>query len=236
MAGSKSRKDGKARASRESRQRATAQKPTEWFGSAVHSTQGLMHLDVRPAGNGLLITSSPAEAGDRTEAWQLRLRNDDGGQGLRDLAGAFRTGSQHALGGTDRWLAFFPDPQQPGIGSLVSARPGPDPEGPAEILRRADRPLTLWAEAGTAMDSIIASLDTTLPPEQWTPEDVMACPGCLRPVYDSTHSIGMFLGAGMPIGGLCRFCVSGQTLRTVRDAGLVIPEQQRAVLEAMVGA
>ncbi|MFC7182782.1 hypothetical protein ACFQMG_24845 [Kitasatospora paranensis] len=40
----------------------------------------------------------------------------------------------------------------------------------------------------------------------------------------------------MPIAGLCRFCVSGRTLRTVREASLVIPEQQRAVLEAMAGA
>ncbi|WP_370221799.1 hypothetical protein [Kitasatospora sp. MAP12-22] len=196
-----------------------------------------MHLDVRAAGNGLLITASPAEAGDRTEAWQLRLRNDDGGKGLRELAAAFRDGTQHALGGgADRWLAFFPDPQQPGVGSLVSARPGPDPEGPAEILRRADRPLTLWEEAGIAMDGIIAGLDTSLLPEQWEPEDALGCPGCLRPVYDSTAAIGTLLGAGMPVPGLCRFCVSGQTLRTVRQAGLAIPAQQRAVLEALAGA
>ncbi|MGW2543805.1 hypothetical protein ACWC5I_23735 [Kitasatospora sp. NPDC001574] len=239
MAGSKPRKGSKAdkaKASRDSRRRATGQSTTEWFGSSVHSTQGLMHLDVRAAGNGILITSSPAEAGERTEAWQLRLRNDDGGQGLRDLAAAFRTGTPHILGDPSSAVAFFPDPQEPGVGSFVRSRPGPDPEGPAEILRRADRPLHMWAEAGTAMDGIIAGLDTNLPPERWEPESVRACTGCLRPVYDSTTSMGMFIGAGIPISGLCRFCVSGQTLRIVRETGLVIPEQQRAVLEAMAGA
>ncbi|MFC6593248.1 hypothetical protein [Kitasatospora paranensis] len=180
MAGAKPRKgrkddkddkDDKAKASRESRLQGEMQPQAEWFGSAVRADLWLIHLDVRAAGNGLLVTVSPAEVGYPAMARQLRLRNDDGGQGLRDLAAAFRTGTQHALGGgTDRWLAFFPDPQQPGFGTLVSARPGPDPEGPADILRRADRPLTLWADAGTAMDGIIESLDTTLPPEQWDPE------------------------------------------------------------------
>ncbi|MCX5215592.1 hypothetical protein OG689_41295 [Kitasatospora sp. NBC_00240] len=239
MAGSKPRKSGKAdkgRASRESRKRAGAQQPTEWFGSAVHAVAGLMHLDVRAAGNGLLLTASPAESGDRSAAWQLRLRNNDGGQSLRELAAAFRAGTAYQLGAGDRYYAFFPAPHQPGIGSLVNARFGPDPEAAPEILCRADRPLALWAEAGTAMEGIIADLDTTLPPERWEQEEALVCPGCLRPVYDSTQFSGMFIGAGMPIAGLCQFCVSGETLHTVREAGLVLPEQQRAVLEAMAGA
>ncbi|MGW4806445.1 hypothetical protein [Kitasatospora sp. NPDC004272] len=243
MAGSKSRKADKARASRESRLRAAGrsrpagQKQTEWFGSAVHTHLGLMHLDVRAAGNGLMITASPAESDDGTEAWQLRLRNDsDNGQALYDLAESFRTGTPYALGNDDRWLAFFPDPEQPGVCSLVSARPGPDPDGPAEILRRADRPLELWAEAGTAMDGIISDLDTTLPPEHWDAEDALACPGCQRPVYDSTASIATFIGPGKLIAGLCRFCLNGKTLQTVRDEGVLLPMQQHAVLEALAGA
>ncbi|MCP2314201.1 hypothetical protein [Kitasatospora paracochleata] len=202
----------------------------------MHAVAGLMHLDVRAAGNGLLLTASPADVGDHAQAWQLRLRNNDGGRSLRELAAAFRDGSEYQWGIGDQWFAFFPAPQQPGIGSLVNARPGPEPEGPAEILCRSDRPLELWAEAGTAMDDIIAGLDTALPPEQWVFEDASACPGCQRPVYDSTESTGMFIGAGMPIGGLCRFCLSGETLHTVREAGLVLPGQQRAVLEAMAGS
>ncbi|MFI6150695.1 hypothetical protein [Streptomyces sp. NPDC051109] len=34
---------------------------TEWFGTAFHSVLGMVHLDVRQSGNGILITSSPAE-------------------------------------------------------------------------------------------------------------------------------------------------------------------------------
>ncbi|MFJ1707452.1 hypothetical protein [Kitasatospora sp. NPDC088346] len=68
MAGSKPCWGGKARASRESRLRAAGRKQTEWFGSAVHAVHGLMHLDVRAAGNGLLLTASPAKAGDHTAA------------------------------------------------------------------------------------------------------------------------------------------------------------------------
>ncbi|MGY0466939.1 hypothetical protein ACW14Y_42770 (plasmid) [Kitasatospora sp. cg17-2] len=208
---------------------------TEWFGSAVHSTQGLMHLDVRAAGNGLLLTAFPAEAGDRTAAWQLRLRNNDSAL-LNEVAAALRAGTGHQFGMGDRYYAFFPAPHQPGIGSLVHARFRPDPEAAPEILIRADRPLALWAEAGTAMEEIITNLDTTLPPEHWEQEDARTCPGCLRPVYDSTEFVGMFIGAGMPIVGVCRFCMSGQTLSMVRAAGLMIPDQQRAVLEAMAGA
>ncbi|MER5868030.1 hypothetical protein [Kitasatospora sp. NPDC002040] len=208
---------------------------TEWFGSAVHGTQGLTHLDVRAAGNGILLTASPAEAGDRTEPWKLRLPNNDGAL-LREVAAAFRTGAGYQFGKGDGYYAFFPAPHRPGIGSLIQARFGPDPEAAPEILIRADRPLELWAEAGTAMEGIIAGLDTTLAPERWEREEALECPGCLRPVYDSTESIGMFVGAEMPIVGLCRFCVSGETMSTVRAAGLEIPEQQRAVLEAIAGA
>ncbi|MFJ8162462.1 hypothetical protein ACIRBY_16240 [Streptomyces sp. NPDC096136] len=32
---------------------------TEWFGTAFHSVLGMVHLDVRQSGNGIVITSSP---------------------------------------------------------------------------------------------------------------------------------------------------------------------------------
>ncbi|MGW0877913.1 hypothetical protein ACWD3J_48700 [Streptomyces sp. NPDC002755] len=37
------------------------QQAKEWFGTAHHSTEGMQHLDVCQSGNGILITSSPAE-------------------------------------------------------------------------------------------------------------------------------------------------------------------------------
>ncbi|MEU3407647.1 hypothetical protein ABZ766_27385 [Streptomyces sp. NPDC006670] len=39
----------------------SVQPSTEWFGTAFHSDLGMVHLDVRQSGNGILITSSPAE-------------------------------------------------------------------------------------------------------------------------------------------------------------------------------
>ncbi|MCX5009457.1 hypothetical protein OG765_00300 [Streptomyces sp. NBC_00555] len=62
--------------------------PTEWFGTAFHSVRGMQHLDVRQSGNGILITSSPAEIDGAPASWQLRLRNDDDGQGLNEMGSA----------------------------------------------------------------------------------------------------------------------------------------------------
>ncbi|MCX4546761.1 hypothetical protein [Streptomyces sp. NBC_01565] len=63
--------------------------PTEWFGTAFHSVLGMLHLDVRRSGNGILITSSPAEIDGAPASWQLRLRNDDG-QGLTEMGTALK--------------------------------------------------------------------------------------------------------------------------------------------------
>ncbi|MFJ9519336.1 hypothetical protein ACIRPK_13820 [Kitasatospora sp. NPDC101801] len=243
MAGSKPRRDskaGKARASRESRRQAAERNGSgEWFGSGVHGARGLMHLDVRVAGDGLLITSSPVEVDGSPGMWRLRLR-DDGSQGLRDLAAAFRSGTAYVLGdqgGASGPVMFFPHPEQPGVGSLVRTRPAdPGAEGGTEIVRRADLPLPLWAEAGFAMGPILAALKSGVPSERWDQEDVLACPGCLRPVYGKEASTGVLVGGAFPLVGLCRICVSGQTLRAVRETGVVIPEQQRVVLASLEGA
>ncbi|WP_369780676.1 hypothetical protein [Streptomyces sp. R33] len=49
----------------------------------------MLHLDVRRSGNGILITSSPAEIDGAPASWQLRLRNDDG-QGLTEMGTALK--------------------------------------------------------------------------------------------------------------------------------------------------
>ncbi|WP_162824075.1 hypothetical protein [Peterkaempfera bronchialis] len=112
MAGAKPRKDDKddkddkAKASRESRLQGERQPQAERFGSAVRADLWLVHLDVRAAGNGLLLTVSPAEVGYPAMARQLRLRNG-GVLTLRELAAAFRAGTEYRWGVGDRRFAKF---------------------------------------------------------------------------------------------------------------------------------
>lgn len=72
---------------------------TEWFGTAFHSTAGMQHLDVRQSGNGILITSAPAEVDSVLAGWPLRIRNDDG-QGLTELGTTLASGQPHGIVGT----------------------------------------------------------------------------------------------------------------------------------------
>lgn len=69
----------------------SGQPTTEWFGTAFHSTEGMQHLDVRRSGNGILITSSPAEIDGVPASWPLRLRNDVDG-GLNEVGAALAAG------------------------------------------------------------------------------------------------------------------------------------------------
>ncbi|WP_234384836.1 hypothetical protein [Streptomyces sp. MMG1121] len=57
----------------------------------------MQHLDVRQSGNGVLITSSPAEIDGIPASWPLRLRNDDDGQGCT------RWGRPSLLGAATSW-------------------------------------------------------------------------------------------------------------------------------------
>ncbi|MDX2997238.1 hypothetical protein [Streptomyces scabiei] len=218
----------------------SGQSTTEWFGTAFHSTRGMQHLDVRQSGNGILITSSPAEIDGVPAAWPLRLRNDDDGQGLNEVGTALAAGRGHVFGVTEgpvhrTVLAFLPDHPEEGVGTLARVRTPEDPDGDVVFERSAERPMGLWAEAGENLLRIVPLLGPDAPPAD-EPEDCLLCPGCYRPVYESSSSHTL-IGAGpMPVIGLCRLCVEGATLRSLRQADVPVDPQQRAVLETVAAA
>ncbi|MEU7429102.1 hypothetical protein [Streptomyces sp. NPDC040750] len=222
------------------RPRGESQPTTEWFGTAFHSTRGMQHLDVRQSGNGILITSSPAEIDGAPAAWPLRLRNDDDGQGLKEVAAALAAGRGHVFGVTEgpgyrTVLAFLPDHPEEGVGTLARVRTSEGPDGDVVFERSAERPMELWAEAGENLRRIVPLLGPDAPPAD-EPEDCQLCPGCYRPVYESSTSHTL-IGAGpMPVFGLCRLCVEGATLRSLRQADVPVDPQQRAVLETVAAA
>ncbi|KJY41471.1 hypothetical protein VR41_12400 [Streptomyces sp. NRRL B-1568] len=203
----------------------------EWFGTAFHSVDGMQHLDVRPSGNGILITATPAEGDGRPAQWQLRLRNEDGGQGLRDLGTALVAGRAHLFGlYGENFLAFTPDIPDEGVGALVRAR---EVTGGSEagvvVERRAERPMALWAEAGENLLRLLPLLNTaeTVPTEV---ENCEPCPGCGRPVYDS--SLSFTLLGPVPLSGLCRLCAEGTTRRLLTESGVPVARRHQYVLEA----
>lgn len=213
------------------------QNSREWFGTAFHSVHGMYHLDVRQSGNGILLTSSPAEVDGAPAAWPLRLRNDDGGQGLRDLGTALATGRAHGISmeegpGYKTVLMFMPDHPEEGIGTLARVRAA---DGQEDVIfeRRPERPMGLWAEAGENLCRIVALLGPDAPPADEI-EDCLLCPGCYRPVYDSASSHNLI--GPTSVLGLCRPCAEGTTLRSLRQAEVPISAQQRAVLETVAAA
>lgn len=214
------------------------QPATEWFGTAFHSTEGMHHLDVRQSGNGILITSSPAEIDGTLAAWPLRLRNDDNGQGLNELGAALAAGRAHGIRvdeglGYETVLLFIPDEPQEGIGTLARVRIVEGQEDGVTFERRAERPMDLWAEAGENLRRIVPLLGPDAPPAD-EPEDCLLCPGCYRPVYESSTSHNLI--GPVPVIGLCRLCAEGTTLRSLRQAAVPIDPRQRAVLEAVSAA
>ncbi|MBB5109147.1 hypothetical protein [Streptomyces spectabilis] len=72
------------------------------------------------------------------------------------------------------------------------------------------------------------------PPDEL--EDCLLCPGCCRPVYESSASHAL-VGAGpMPLFGLCKLCAEGTTLRSLRQTDVPVDPQQHAVLETVAAA
>ncbi|MFF7780363.1 hypothetical protein ACFZCG_38870 [Streptomyces tanashiensis] len=220
-----------------SEQPVTGESATEWFGTAFHSTTGMQHLDVRQSGNGILITSAPAEVDGMLAGWPLRIRNDDDGQGLTELGTALASGQPHGIvvengPGYERVLMFIPNHPEQAVGTLARIRAENGPDGAIVFERRAERPMALWAEAGQNLRRIVPLLGPDAPPAD-EPEESTPCPGCYRPVYESSPS-GTLIGAGpLPVIGLCRPCVNGTTLRSLRQADVPLDAQQRAVLESV---
>ncbi|MGW2892314.1 hypothetical protein ACWDDN_44870 [Streptomyces griseoruber] len=215
------------------------QPTTEWFGTAFHSTRGMQHLDVRQSGNGVLITSSPAEIDGVAACWPLRLRNDDG-QGLTEVAAAFTAGRGHVFGVTEgpgyrTVLAFLPDHPKEGVGTLARVRTSEGPDGDVVFERSAERPMGLWAEAGENLRRIVPLLNPDAPSADEL-EDCQLCPGCYRPVYESSTSHTLIGASPMPVIGLCRLCAEGSMLRSLRQADVPVDPQQRAVLETVAAA
>ncbi|MGW6602395.1 hypothetical protein [Streptomyces sp. NPDC055036] len=218
----------------------SGQPATEWFGTAYHPTEGMQHLDVRQSGNGILITSSPAEIDGAPASWALRLRNDDNGQALNEWGAALAAGQGHVQvmsegPGHMTVLAFMPNQPEEGVGTLARVRTDGDPDGDVVFERSAERPMGLWAEAGEGLLRIVPLLGPDAPPADEL-EDCRLCPGCYRPVYESSTSHTL-IGAGpMPVMGLCRLCAEGTTLRSLRETDVPVDAQQRAVLATVAAA
>ncbi|MEJ8654835.1 hypothetical protein WKI65_44055 [Streptomyces sp. MS1.AVA.3] len=218
------------------RQRESA--PPEWFGTAFHSVAGMQHLDIRPSGNGVLLTSSPADLDGTLGVWQLRLRNDDEGRGLSELGAALAAGRAHGLGHDDQAgtvVMFLPDHPEPGVATLARIRNEQNAAGDVRIERCAERPMQLWAEAGENLIRITALLDPDTLAGSWPQDDCLPCPGCARPVFDTSSSSAL-VGTVPPIVGLCRLCANGTTLHSLRQADVPLPAQQRAVLDTVAAA
>ncbi len=216
------------------------QSATHWFGTAFHSTEGMHHLDVRPSGNGILITSSPAEVDGAPAAWSLCLRNVDDGRGLDALGAAFEGGQPYGIAmeagpGFETVLLFIPNEPEDGVGTLTRVRSAGGTEAEVAFERRAERPMPLWAEAGQHLRRIVPGLGPEAPPAD-EPENSQMCPGCHRPVYEGSSSHTLIGAGASPVFGLCRLCADGSTLRSLCEAGVSVPPPQRALLEAAAGA
>lgn len=91
----------------------------------------------------------------------------------------------------------------------------------------------LWAEAGENLCRIVVLLGPDAPPADG-PEDCRRCPGCYRPVYESSSSHTLI--SPVSVFGLCRPCASGATLRSLRQDDVPVSPQQRTVLETVAAA
>ncbi|MER5935126.1 hypothetical protein [Streptomyces sp. NPDC002054] len=214
--------------------------PTEWFGTAFHSVRGMQHLHVRRSGNGILVTSSPAEVDGAPASWQLRLRNDDGGQGLNEMGAALTAGRGHVYSVTDgpgarTVLAFLLHHPEEGVGNLARVRTSEGPDGDVVFERSAERSMGLWAEAGENLLRIVPLLGPDAPPGDEV-DGCLPCPGCYRLVYESSSSHALIGADPVPVIGLCRLCAEGSTLRSLRQADVPVDPEQRAVLEAVAAA
>ncbi|MFH8893612.1 hypothetical protein [Streptomyces sp. NPDC017949] len=218
--------------------RGEGRQPTEWFGTAFHSVLGMLHLDVRRSGNGILITSSPVEIDGAPASWQLRLRNDDDGQGLNEMGTAMKAGRGHVYSVTEEpgaktVLAFLPNHPE---GTRARIRTSEGPDGDDVVFERsAERPMPQWAEAGENLLRIVPPLGPDAPAEDGV-DDCLPCPGCYRTVYGSSSSRTLIDATPFSLAGLCRLCADGTTLRSLRQADVPVDPEQLVVLETVAAA
>ncbi|MFD9411284.1 hypothetical protein ACFWBN_30270 [Streptomyces sp. NPDC059989] len=156
------------------------------------------------------------------------------------MGAALKAGRGHVYSVSDEpgaktVLAFLPSHPDEGVGTLARVRTSEGPDGDVVFERSAERPMGLWAEAGENLLRIVPQLGPDAPPADGV-DDCLRCPGCYRPVYDSSSSHTL-IGAGpMPVIGLCRLCADGSTLRSLRQADVPVDPVQRAVLETVAAA
>ncbi|MFE4861827.1 hypothetical protein [Streptomyces sp. NPDC056670] len=199
------------------------------------------HLDVRQSGNGILITSSPAEFDGAPASWQLRLRNDDDGQGLNEMGMAMKARRGHVYSvseepSTKTVLAFLPNHPAEAVGTPARVRTSDGPDGDVVFERSAERPMGLWAKAG---ENLLLRIVPQLRPD--APADgvdgCLPCPGCYRPVYDSPSSHTLSGAGPLPLAGLCRLHTDGSKLRSLPQAdGAPINPEQLVALETVAAA
>ncbi|WP_369780674.1 hypothetical protein [Streptomyces sp. R33] len=138
--------------------------------------------------------------------------------------------------GASTVLAFLPNHPDEGVGTLARVRTSEGPNGDDVVFERsAERPMGLWAEAGENLLRIVPQLGPNAPDGDGV-DDCLPCPGCYRPVYDSSSSHTLIGGGPIPVFGLCRLCSDGSTLRALRQADIPVDPEQRAVLEAVAAA
>ncbi|MFD9535382.1 hypothetical protein [Streptomyces sp. NPDC060010] len=127
----------------------------------------------------------------------------------------------------------MPHHPEEGVGTPAQVRTCKGPDGDVVFERAAEQPMGLWAEAGKNLLRIVPLLGPDAPPADEL-EDCLLCPGCYRPVYDSSSSHTLI--GPVPVIGLCRLRAEGATLRSLRQADVHVPPQQRAVLETVAAA
>ncbi|MFE3901207.1 hypothetical protein ACFXPY_12795 [Streptomyces sp. NPDC059153] len=89
------------------------------------------------------------------------------------------------------------------MGILARVRAVGEIDGGVTIKRRAERPMALRAEAGENLRRTVALLSPDAPPVNEA-GDCLPCPGCGRPVYDSSPSPNLIGGPVPVLGGRAR--------------------------------
>ncbi|TQJ85256.1 hypothetical protein FBY22_4008 [Streptomyces sp. SLBN-31] len=119
-----------------------------------------------------------------------------------------RSRASLSLGRARAHRAARPNHPADGVGTLARIRTSDGPDGDVVFERSAERPMGLWTEAGEELLRIVPLLGPDAPPADDL-EGCRLCPGCYRPVYESSSSHTL-IGAGpMPVIGLCRLCAEG---------------------------